>query len=156
MNRWVHILSFHPLKHGFRGYALKLKASMETRHRSRSLIKKTLHFDSCIFPWKVQFKFELLTFPSSSAISLNVFKLHHLQRQYINCHVKSFTKFKSIYNKFQLLLLVAVFPYQVIRSANIFAKLSLLPCNFAPGRSGVYRNLVKMGQEKPSFMRTQT
>ena len=154
MNRWAHILSSHPLKHGFRVYALKLKASMKTLPFTlTSLIKKTLHSES--FSHVRPLKFGLLKCnkygrlnqksqcSQASPCSPSIYKLP--------CW-KSFTKFKSIYNKFQSLLLFTVFPYQVIRNANIFAKVSLLLYNFAPGRSGRYMNLVKMQQEEPSFM----
>lgn len=58
------------------------------------------------------------------------------------------SKTSSIYNRFVLLLLLVFFPYPVIRNANIIPKVSVLPNNFAPGHSGRYRNLSKMGQEK--------
>ena len=42
-----------------------------------------------------------------------------------------------------------MFPYQVIRNANNIAKVSLFPNYFAPGHSGRYSYLGKMGQEEP-------
>ena len=128
------------------GYALNLKASTKTP--PFALIKKTLHFESFSH---VKFS-SSFGYPSAISMedlikSLNVLKLHYVHCQYINCHVESLLSSKA-FTKFQLLLLFAVFPYQVIRSANIFAKVSLLPNNFAPGRSGRQMNLVKMGQEE--------